>query len=528
MLTDRKKNILWWIGFSAAAALALLETIAFVLWRESWGDEFFSAFRGYLILTGEFVPFRDGPFGYGPLVVATYSAVHYLFGPNLYAARALSAVFFLASLAMLFWISRALAGKWAALAALALVLSNLLMVSIYMSATMYALVMLLLLLIIRVEMRGRPGVRRQILNGGLFAVMVLARINMIAAVVMYLGYLAVRKTPAREMLLFLAVFASAVGAGYAPIIAANPLSALSFVLSSFADFGPYGGLPSPAVSQDIAQFLEVLTEFLKEYYGFLALFIAATAYVLWQERGRMYEFMLREPAYVLLAGLGAGLLAAHYFYWRFAGNLFYANYFMPLVILAAVVGLFRFLPNERFGYLLLGAVLVLNFGTNLFRTDAISNPREESDLERTRRGAAFVAAHTEPNAKLLTFDNSLYHVFLADRRTFFPLMQRNFLFLPDRDTEKVRRIGFYNFAILKQWAEQDADYVLIHKEQWPLSLVRNPFWGHAGEDPEAGVAELEKIFDTRYELVGTALNVYPRKYTKGNDGGTLELYKRIK
>ncbi len=527
-MTDRRQQLLFFLLLGGVIVLAAAEIAILVPFRETWVDEFFSAFKGYLILTGELMPFQNGIFDYAPLVIPTYGALHYIFGPSIFAARVFSAVLFAGVLGLSFLAARRMSGRLAGIAALFLILSNLLLVGNYISATMYSLTMLLLLGTVCIEASGMERRRKTIACAILLALAVLARTNMMAAIILYVGYLALAGLR-REIPFFLGVLAPLVLVGYLPLVVFSPWVALSFILSPFVSFGPYTGLPSPQISQSLPRLIEVLVELIREYYGFLLVFFTMSGYALWRQRRGLGEFLLRrEPAYFLLLLFSAGLLASHYFYWRLGGNVYYANYFMPFMAIASAVGAVKFLPQNRFATVVLAAAILLNFSMNLYRTDVISDPREESDLARVGRGAAFVRASTRPADLLLTFDNSLYHVFLADRRTFLPLMQRNFLFLPDADTEKVRGLGFYNFAILKEWAERDADYVLIHKEQWPLSLIRSPFWGSGSEDSLIGAAELQKIFDTQYELVGTALNVYPRKYTKGNDGGTLEIYKRKK
>lgn len=529
-MAERRSNRIFRVLLVAAGVLALAEIVIMILWRETWGDEFFAAFKGYLILKGELVPFQNGIFDYAPLTVVTYGAMHYLFGPSLFAARLLSAVFFAAALLLVFVIGRWLAGRWVGLAATVLVLSNLLLVGNYISATMYAWTLLLLLAVVWVEAEDMPRRQKTMMSAVFLALAILGRTNMIAAAGIYFLYLILIGAARRDIAIFLSILIAFIGAGYAPLILPNPSSAASFLLGPYLGFGVFASLPRPAVAQNMASFLGVLTSFFKEYYGYAALFIVAVvlfARTARQPRG-WRAAARRAPAETLLIMLSLGLFAAHFCYWRIAGNLYYANYFIPLMGLAGVTGLVRLSPDRRLGAGLIAVVIALNFGANLYRTDVVSDPRDESDLHRVARGADFVRSHTESSAKILTFDNSLYHVFLADRRTFTPLMQRNFLFLPDADTEKVRQLGFYNFALLKEWAAHDAEYLAIHKERWPSSLTRSPFWGKGSEDTAAGVQELEKVFAEQYELIGVATNVYPRKYTEGNDGGTLELYRRIK
>ena len=519
------------VAFPAAAfltaALVLIETIVFVLWREMWVDELFPLFKSYLIFTGEFIPFREGIFPYAPLVIPLHGAVQYLLGPSLYAGRIVSAFFFVSALAVMAVVARRLGGRAAAVVALLLVLSNFLLVSVYLSATMYSAAAFLLLTLVLVETSSLSERKKTVLGGILVGLMVLARINLVAAVLIYLAYLLFLRTSWRGVALFAGVFFAVVVLGYIPLMAANPSLAASNFLHVFVGFGPFAGL-TPLTDPSILRFLAELTGFFKEYYGYLLLFFSFTILIFMRERRRLVPFLRQERVYALLLMLSLGLLAAHYFYPKFVGKLFYANYFMPVLILAVAAGFGRWMRREAWAPVLIAGVIALNFATNLYRTDVVSHPGEESDLARLGRGADLLRGHTRPGDKILTFDNSLAHLYLADRRTYAPLLQRDFLYLGDTDIERVRRAGFYNLAMIKEWLGHDADYFLMHKETSFEQFRRQPYWGERSEDTAAKVGEIRAILESDYELAATASNVYPRKYTEGNDGGTLELYRRKK
>ena len=168
----------------------------------------------------------------------------------------------------------------------------------------------------------------------------------------------------------------------------------------------------------------------------------------------------------------------------------------------------------------------MNLGTNLYRIDLFSDPREETDLERLDRGAAFLRRYIPQGETVLAFDNTVGHIFIADLRTFPPLVNRDFLFLAHADTEKVRAYGFYNMEMLIGWARNEARYIVMQKETWSTQYIRSPFWGAGTEKVPEKLEEFKRILNEQYELIAEELNTYPRKYTKGNDGGTLLLYKR--
>ncbi|MEK7659807.1 MAG: hypothetical protein AAB343_01250 [Patescibacteria group bacterium] len=507
-----------------ASAVLMIESAVLLVYRETWIDEILASFKSYLILTGEFVPYVDSIMSYPPFVIPTFGYVQYLFGPSIYAGRILAACFFVMLYAVMLWVAARLSGKRAAAAAAALLVSNVLLVSNYITVTMYALATLLLMLTVVVELIDIRRNYKALLNGLLFGLLLLSRINFLPALLAYLLFQIVARYHARSVALWAAIVIVVVVLGYIPIIRYNPTVALSDVVSPIVSVGIMSQLQASTLAQTFDSFITNLSDFVREYYGFLLLFFVATVLII-REHGMRRSAYTRDHKIPLLIWMYAmSMMGAHYFYWKLEGNVYYANYFMPFVILFIVVS-YRAIRIERsVAMILLCAVILLN-GTLQYRKDIIANPHDISDLERVRIGAEHVAALTEKEDNILTFDDSLYHAFLADRRVFAPLLQRNFLFVNSEDTAYIRSIGFYNWDILNNWLAHDADVVLIHKETGFEGLRRNPFWGE-GEDTDARIATFRAMLNNQFQLVETVKNVYPRKYTEGNDGGTLLIYKR--
>ena len=515
-------------GLIGIAIFAAAEIAALIFYREFWVDELFAAWRSYLIFKGEFVPFRDGVFPYPPLIIPMHGAVQYLFGPSLYAGRVLMSAFFAGVLFLVYRLAARHGGRGWAFAALALIVSNVLLAGNYVSATTYALVMFILLCVVASETWEISRDTKILIAGGANALLLLTRTNMIVVPIAFAVYYLLIKIPVKDIIFFMMIVGGLTVVGYLPLIVFDPSLAIAYTVSSFGNIGLFKDVP-PSLKeggQSVMQFLEVFTGFVKEYFGIVALFGAISWAVLWEKRRELAAFLRREHLYLLLLCLSAALMGSHYFYPRIAGHVYYANYFIPVMVLAVVIGSAKFFAGNRFVSIMVGAVIVLSFAANLYRVDVVSNPREESDIARVNRGAAFLAAHTGARDRIVTLDNSIIHIFAADRQTFAPLMNRTFLLLGDADTAKVARLGFYNLDMVRFWLLERADFLAIHQERWPSSVLRMPFWGKGTEDAERGIAEIQSVIDTKYELVGTVLNVYPRKYTEGNDGGTLVLYKR--
>ncbi|TSC67115.1 MAG: hypothetical protein G01um101472_517 [Parcubacteria group bacterium Gr01-1014_72] len=518
--------------FSLAAVLLLALFVAEIsvltLYRETWVDEVFAPFKSYLVLRGELTPFVDGLFEYPPLYLATYAPVEILFGPSILAMRVFAGALFTCLMALLFIFVRRLAGKWYALLGVSLILANLLLSGNFVTATMYSLTALITFALVVLETTSISRGGKTALAALLSALLILSRTNMVVVLLAYLIFLFLVQVPLREYVRYFVLTALIVVAGYIPVVAYNPSLALAHILSPFTLSGPLSELP-PSLksgSLNIPRFLEVLTAFLREYGPYLLALGALLAALVAKEREKMREFFVRESTFSLAISLAGVLLVTHFFHPFIVGNVYYGNYFMHLVVFLSVVLAGRFLSEEKWPRYFLVGLLILVAATNLFRTDVVSSPREETDLERVTRGAAFLRERTKPDDLVLSFDNSIFHVYLADRRTTPPLINRDFHFLGDADTAKVKRIGFYNLAMLRSWVEEEADFLVVHKERSPLSFLRSPFWGEGSEDTEARLMEIQTVIENRYELVGEELNVYPRKYTKGNDGGTLLLYRK--
>ncbi len=515
-------------GLIGIAFFAAAEITALILYREFWVDELFAAWRSFLVVKGEFIPFRDGVFPYPPFIIPTHGAVQYFFGPSLYAGRILASAFFAATLFLVYRLAARNGSKEWAFAALALIVSNILLAGNYVSATSYSIVMSTLLCAVWSETWKISRDKKIIIMAAASAVLILTRANMVAAVLAILAYYFFIKVSFREIIFFCVLVAGFTALGYFPLMVHDPSLAFAYAVSPFGNIGPLSGLPASSKEggQTLMQFLEAFTAFVREYLGILILFFAGLSAIFLEKKGELVSFLRRERLYALLIFMSFALMGSHYFYPRIVSHVYYANYFIPLMILAVVVGGARFLAGNRLFSAMAGAAIVLGLAGNLYRIDVVSNPREESDIARVNRGAAFLAAHTGAGDRIIALDNSIIHIFAADRRTFAPLMNRNFFLLGDADTAKVARLGFYNLEMVKFWLAERADYFAVHEERWPWAILRLPFWGTGTEDAGRGMKEIQEIIDTKYELVGTALNVYPRKYTEGNDGGTLKLYRR--
>lgn len=527
---NKNERNIFRFSFTAIVILLIAEIIISVNFREVYIDEFFASYRSLSIFTGQLVPFVNGIFVYPPLVIPTYGLIQFLFGPGVLANRILSSLFFIGILALAFTIVKRLGNKWLALGSMLLLSSNLLLVSNYTTGTLYSLTVLLLMLMTYFEVSKFSQNKKIFYAGLLSGFMILARTNMASVVIIYIVYLIFFKAKFQQVLGYVALTFGVVVVGYLPLLIPNPDVALGHILSPFISYGPYKLLPSSGVigSVTFLRWLEVLTDFIKEYYGVLSMFVAVSALVFLGRRSAYLNFLRQEREYTFLIISALGLFVAHYFYWHALGSVYYANYFILLFIVATGVGWARFLKDNSVIATFFIVVISLNLVINTFRTDLLSDPRSESDLHRISRGAALVAQTIPTEAKILVFDNSLFHMFLAGRNTYNPLANRDFFFWGSSDTKTVKDLGFYNLEMVNDWAMNDSDYILLHQEMWRLPFLRLPFWGRSTENVPAEADRFVRIIQDRYTLVGTATNVYPRKYTQGNDGGTLLIYKKKK
>ncbi len=525
---DKRRSYIFYTVGALLTVWISVESIFLMVYRETWFDELVYLFKGYAVVTGVVMPFRDVLLEYPPLAFFVHGLVQAFSGPSIMAGRITSGVFFAVLLALTFVIAKRLGGRWAGIGAVALVMSHVLLVANYISAVPYALAMVCLLGAFAIEFSSY-GRNTKVFWAALFlAWMMLTRINMLPAVMIYGAYLFWIRALSRHHVIFWSVFFSALIFGYMPVILPDPLLAISSTLNPFARFGPFAALPASAKvgSVEGEKFLEILASFFREYAATLAFFFAMVLAIVSGGRRALKDFLAREPEFALVIIMAVGLLAAHYFYWRISGSIQYANFFMPLVALAVVVGAGRVVKDHRVASVMILALIGVNLVANAFPSSIISRPDEETDLQRIKRGALFLASHTTPRDRIIAFDNSIFHVFSAGRLTEPALMNRDFTYVGAVSGDVARRLRMYNPEILLAWLA-DADVAVVHEERWPQTF-RRPFWKGEYYDSEKIITDVSSYLGQHYDLVGKALNVYPRKYTQGNDGGTLVLYRRKK
>jgi len=235
------------------------------------------------------------------------------------------------------------------------------------------------------------------------------------------------------------------------------------------------------------------------------------------------EFFKQESTYFLAVIMGIFLLVSHYLYWRVGGNIYYAAYFIPLLVFAVAVGISRFATEKKAWASIFIAGILLNGSINVFQVDIVSNPFSETDLARVKRGASLIERHTKPSDTVVAFDNSIFHVYASGRKTKPPLINRNFLYTPHISRAVAEPLLIYNFDLLSEWI-READFFVYHQERGFKVLTDEDLQDSTGQDK---VAEIKKILQDQYILVDSAYNVYPRKYTVKEDGGTLLLYKNL-
>jgi|GEM_PF-1071078 len=510
---------------------ALVEIVMFALYRQTWIDEAIYLFKSLTILRGDFIPFRDIVVEYPPFFILLYGLPQLLFGAGFYVGRFAVAVFSVAILILLFKLIKKLMNRWWALIAVLLLLSSLSLIGNYAVSALFAPTTLVLLTLLYVETTNINRSKKTILASCCLALLLLMRTNLFPATFVYVIYLILMKAGWRNILLCFGITFGLVIAGFLPIVAFNPSLATSFILLPFHTFGTLKQVSLEFFArQDLLSFVTTIVEFIREYIVLLFLFLAVFIRFIMEviKRPSPFAFLREEKIYVLTSVLVLTLTITHFFYFGVETKVIYASYFGILFIVSALIGIYH-LAYERYErkvwVSIFMAGILLNFGVNVFRTDLVSNPLAESDLARVERGAALVRENTTPIDTLVAFDNSIFHIYAADRKTFPPLFNRNFLYVHNTESEFIKPLLLYNFDILKQWIIS-ADFLLLHKEKWASQFVEQ------GQDADkiAEIVWIKATVNEQYKLVGTEKNVYPRKYTVGNDneGGTLLIYKNKK
>lgn len=520
-----RENVFFKVIFLMTVVFALVEIVMFALYRQTWIDEEIYLFKSLTILRGDFTPFRDIVVEYPPLFILLYGLPQLLFGASFYVGRFAAAVFSVAILILLFKLIKKLMNRWWALIAVLLLLSSLSLIGNYAVSALFAPTTLVLLTLLYIETTNINRSKKTILAACCLALLLLMRTNLFPAMFVYVIYLILMKAGWRNILLCFGITFGLVIAGYLPIVVFNPSLAISFILLPFHTFGTLKQVSLEFFArQDLLSFVTTLVEFIREYIVLLFLFLAVFVRFIMEmiKRPSPFAFLREERIYVLTSVLVFTLIITHFFYFGVATKVIYASYFGILFIVSALIGIYHLACERKVWVSIFVAGILLNFGVNVFRTDLVSNPLAESDLARVERGAALVRENTTPTDTLVAFDNSIFHIYAADRKTFPPLFNRNFLYVHNTESEFIKPLLLYNFDMLKQWI-RSADFLLLHKERWADQFVEQ------GQDADkvAEVVWIGAMVNEQYKLIGTAKNVYPRKYTVGNDndGGTLLIYK---
>ncbi|MBX4210348.1 hypothetical protein KW783_00040 [Candidatus Parcubacteria bacterium] len=505
--------------------IAAIEILVLIFFRESWLDEEIYLFKSFSIMNGVFTPFKDIIVEYPPLFIPVYGIVQVLFGPSFYVGRAVSSVLFIALLLVTFKLLRRKTNSWWALAGIALILSDVFLVGNYVSATLYSLTALLLMLCLIYVERAAISLRVASLLGFLMGLLMLARINMLPAVILIFLFLFFMRAHGRNIAAVFAFFAITIVVGYAPIVIPNPSLALSYIVYPIRPVGLLNGLTTRVAGRvPIIEFASVLVSFLHEYYAYIFLFFTTLLFLSTVYGKSLYAFAKKEKWFSFMVVLDFAFLLTHYFNPHLIGSVYYANYFIPVIVVTFIYAFHRFIPHKRFSASLVISIIVLNGCISAFRTDVISDPRSESDLKRVSRGAELIKKYTTRGDTVLTFDNSVYHVFVADRKVLPFSINRDFHYINIEDKPKAERLLLYNFSILSEKI-RSAKFVALNLESWKDLFIRANFYTGHDSQGEAKAAEIENILAKDFVLMGSAHNVYPRKYTDGNDGGTLLLYK---
>jgi len=512
------------IVLALIVTLVIVESVILLFYRETWLDEEIVLNKSMLLIKSEAKPFVDLIIEYPPLFIPFYG-LSQLWGPDLHSGRAISLIFLFLSLFLIFRIVGKIVGRNPAILAILFMMGNVLLIGNYVTATFYSMSAFILTLFVYAHLFASQK-NKFFMTGIIAGLLMLTRTNMIIVPLIYLVFLFYNQAKIGDFFKFIGTFLATLVLGYLPIVIGNPEVALSYILYPLTAVGPLSQLPPS--NKTVVTLVEVWSNavaFFKEYFSVLVFFFGSVVAALFSERGKWRMFISQEKNLLFLVVLSIVFIASHYFYWRVESHINYSNYFIPLLVIVATILYFKFVPRNATSNIFLIFIILFTFASNAWRVDVVSSPREESDIARLKRGARFIEENTKKGDTIVTFDNSVYHVFLADRKIPNALINRNFLFVANAPKELLSKLGMYNIETMNQWLDE-ANYLLIHKERWPSSFIRMPFFGESPTFLE-DMKKLQMKIDVKYRIVGEILNVYPRKYTEGNDGGTLVLYKRI-
>ncbi len=531
----------FYLLFAVLLACLLASAAYYIIFQDSWFDESYNSYQPWLTAEGFAFPYQDFVEKHPPISFYLQVGWQWLWGPSILAYRILAAIFLLGLAFLLFDNLRRVSSKWIGLFGLALLVFHPYAVSKFVTATPDSLIAFFSLLSLWFLLLKRPGPNARIaLSSIAMALAFLGRYNMLPALFL-LWFFALFYWRSWSKL-GLAVGASVLTIGLLeiPYLLLDAEYSVSFFMVMF---GPLASLlpldfltliPDTETHGPIFSFLfnegrlklimQVLTTFFHLWLLLLAGFILAL--IKWKNDFK--SFLKLHPFFAWSISLVLALGLAHFLFGPTRHKM-YVLYFLPYLLFAAgyaahlIVDGFQQTaewPQVRKVFIALAvALLILSpVSVAISGFDTIFFNRwdyADSDLARVARGGQYLATLTSPQDLILTIDNP-DHVLLAGRFMIPERIGRHDTYTDSDNEALLKRFSRYNTKMFLNWLLEESDVFVAQRGTFASRL--EPISG--GTDL---VARVENILGTKYELIGSVNDVYPRKEYRS---GVMDIYRR--
>lgn len=518
---------------ASGLTVVLAEAAAFCFYGTSVYDEGGYLYEGWLAVRHGWLPFRDFYTKLPPLIYYLYGVGQALFGPGLLAGRIEAVLLTLVALALSAALARRLVGRWGAVLVVWLFALSPAAINAYFHAHSQAPTGVFVVLAFYFCLWRRPERWALCLGGLASAGFLLCRHDLLplaAALWVYLLWWGEGPWQGRLAAVACGVLGFvAVVLPFAVVAPLNVLYALTAgAVNPLGHFPSTYGMSAPATPFTIVWHTMV---FLRYYAACLLLLVPAAAWLV----ARRDEPLLPGQGTLPSAGNTAAsrrerlvrafwlLLSASAVNW--VGRLLAAvvlgqnipyvldlYIYFPVATAAAVgfIGLAREVRSlslaghpvrTMMGAFAVAALVLAPLFTGPCPLFMFSRARPTT-LEQVWRGGAFLRQHTRPDEMIFTLDDP--HLFLeAGRLMFPPLTHELFSFRESGDTAALKRLHYFNKAMIADWLSGKAPVVVMseQRDRWMVGSGRYP----RGQELHDFIAGL---LQANYELVAVEEGTY--------------------
>lgn len=504
----------------------LIFSIFFIFFGNTWLDEAGYMYDTWLIQQGE-TPYHDFWVKTTPLMYYVYGLVQAGVGFTFYSGRALSMIFLALFLCTLYGFVKNVKGSWAGLLAVALIITNMFLMRIYVAAGPYVLTAFLQILCLYILSTTWSSSKKAFFATTALSLAFLTRANIFPLLLIFPFYFLIFEKEKKKS--FFISLGTMIGI---PFLILFPFLWVDIPVTLRGVFGTMFGSFFPSLNVlnlnvTPTKLIALLGSFdnlihfnILQFFFLLVvlpwvLFLGIKKLHSLNTKKEQFAFFKQRKIMVILY-VQAALSVFVFFipsvsiaYWTYA-----APYVVAIIAIGAV-SVYQALPtgkkeeNENlsrsfFVWMIIAGLVV---SPAVFSFHDVSTPAKESDLERIDRVGKELRNHVSSDDKIIIFGNVLHQLYASKLKTYPALTHRQYLFTEHSDTELVKKHHFFNYELLTAWFNE-SDVVLIPTDQRFFSFYGHTLQSFVHEQLDQGFVLQTKIpyaFPTKYNKKDTLL-----------------------